>query len=41
MKLTIAAIQPHSRGKIYEVTADGKTAAILLTFHALERRKDL
>ena len=37
MKLSIVAIQPHSRGKIYEVTADGKAVSILLTFHTLER----
>ena len=37
MKLTLSAIRTHERGKIHEVTANGKTASILLTFHALER----
>lgn len=37
MKLTIVTVHPHSRGKIYEVTAEGGTVSILLTFHALER----
>ncbi len=37
MKLIIVAVHPHSRGKIFEVAADGKTVSILLTFHTLER----
>lgn len=37
MRLTVVAIRHHPRGRIYEVTADGKTVSILFTFHALDR----
>jgi Domain of unknown function (DUF4258) len=37
MKLIVATIEPHARGKVYKVIADGKAVSILLTFHALER----
>lgn len=37
MKLQIVDIEEHRRGKIYNVRADGKTATLLITFHALER----
>ena len=37
LKLRILEIQPHVRGKIYKISADGKTVSIVLTFHALER----
>jgi hypothetical protein len=37
MKVQVKAIREHVRGKIYQVTADGKGVSILFTFHSLER----
>jgi hypothetical protein len=37
MKVQVKAIREHQRGKIYDVTANGKKVSILITFHALER----
>lgn len=37
MEFSVTAVHNHSRGKAYQIMADGREISILLTFHALER----
>ena len=36
-RLAVVAIRDHSRGRLFEVRANGKTVTVLFTFHSLER----